>query len=193
MCTGASLAGMWRGELTFMALMEGNAGCHPSLSKAPASRFIYGAFVKAPKLTIELVPRSAWFKNLRSMIPPEQWDSLRRGTYRRVGYKCEICGGVGPRHPVECHEKWEYDDANHIANLVGLYGLCPACHEVKHIGLAQINGRLPQAIVHLAAINGLTERQSRGMVKEAFEVWERRSQHGWTVNIDWARNKLMVP
>ena len=138
------------------------------------------------RLSIELVPRGAWFQNLRSMLPAERWDELRKATYRRVGYTCEICGGKGPKHPVECHEKWEYDDKRHIAKLVGLYGLCPACHECKHIGLAQVRGRLRQAQAHLATVNGISEQEAARMIRDAFRVWKDRSAHEWTVDIEWA-------
>lgn len=138
------------------------------------------------RLSIELVPRSAWFQNLRSMLQPGQWDRLRRSTYRRAEYACEICGGTGPEHPVECHEKWEYDDKRYVATLVGLYGLCPACHEVKHIGLAKKRGRLDQARTHLSAVNETTLAQADKDIDAAFYKWRQRSEHQWTVNIDWA-------
>jgi hypothetical protein len=134
-------------------------------------------------LSIELVPRGAWFKNLRNMLPEEKWNKLRRATYLRVAYKCEICGGVGPTHPVECHERWEYDDEKHIATLAGLYGLCPACHECKHIGLTQLKGRLPQALQHLAVVNNITEAEAERMVRDAFQIWKARSKHAWTIHI----------
>ena len=142
------------------------------------------------RLSIELVPRGAWFRNLRSLLPVEQWNSLRKATYRRVGYRCEICLGKGTRHPVECHEKWEYDDKHHIAKLIGLYGLCPACHECKHIGLAQVKGRLHQARKHLADVNGVSEDEAAMMIYDAFQVWERRSEHDWDVDISWASKAM---
>jgi len=139
-------------------------------------------------LSIELVPRSAWFRNLRSMIPTVEWDKLRKDTYSRVGYRCEICGGKGSKHPVECHEKWEYDDKRHVAKLVGLYGICPSCHECKHIGMAQVKGRLRQAKEHLAKVNGISDQKASDLVREAFRVWSERSEHEWTVDIEWAIN-----
>lgn len=38
--------------------------------------------------------------------------------------------------PVECHEVWDYDDDRKIQRLERRVALCPACHEVKHAGLA---------------------------------------------------------
>jgi hypothetical protein len=29
-----------------------------------------------PRLTIELVPRSCWYKNVRALVSPEQWHAL---------------------------------------------------------------------------------------------------------------------
>lgn len=136
-------------------------------------------------LTIELVPQTLWFDNLRSILSPEKWDKLRKDTYRRVGYRCEICGGKGDNWPVECHEKWQYDDENHIAKLVGLYGLCPSCHEVKHIGLAAVRKRLGAAISHFCKVNGINEHQAEILIRDAFDVWEQRSRHEWTLDITW--------
>lgn len=89
------------------------------------------------KLTIELVPSTSWFSNLRSLLSSEEWDKIRRGCYKNANYKCEICSGVGPKHPVECHETWEYDEKQGIQKLIGLIALCPSCHEVKHVGLEE--------------------------------------------------------
>jgi 5-methylcytosine-specific restriction endonuclease McrA len=85
-------------------------------------------------LTIELVPKTSWCKNLRNELTQEDWDVLRKEAYRRAGYECEICGGRGEKWPVECHERWEYDDAANVQSLSGLVALCPKCHRVKHIG-----------------------------------------------------------
>lgn len=145
------------------------------------------------KLTIELVPRGAWFNNLRAILPSWQWDRLREHTYRRVGYQCEICGGTGQSHPIECHEKWEYNDEKHVATLVGLYGLCPACHECKHMGLAQMRGRLSIAKEHLVKVNGISHRQATLMIKDAFRVWEERSRYEWEVDITWCHSLPMTP
>jgi hypothetical protein len=106
------------------------------------------------RLTIELVPETAWFRNLRSEISGEAWDKIRKDCYKNAGYVCEICGGVGQRHPVECHEIWEYDDGDKRQILRGVIALCPSCHEVKHIGLTQMRGGLDRAVSHMAEVNG---------------------------------------
>ena len=43
------------------------------------------------KLTIELVPSTAWFTNVRSEVSKAKWDKIRRKSYKHADYKCEIC------------------------------------------------------------------------------------------------------
>jgi len=94
-----------------------------------------------PRLTIELVPRTCWFDNVRSAVSSTDWKRLRQQTARTAGWKCQICGGKGPRWPVECHEIWHYDDDRQCQTLTGLIALCPSCHEVKHMGFSGLRGK----------------------------------------------------
>lgn len=142
------------------------------------------------KLTIELVPRSCWYTNVRSEVTTEQWDRLRKACYKAAGYVCEICGGKGSDHPVECHEIWKYDDDRHTQTLTGLISLCPACHQVKHIGLAQIRGKLEEATEHFASVNGLTRAQALHEIELAFSTYHKRSQHEWKLDISWLEEQL---
>jgi len=77
------------------------------------------------RLTVELVPSTCWYTNVRSHAPNQVWDRLRRQMAVEAGNRCEICGGRGRRWPVDCHEVWHYDDG----------------------------GRLPQVIARLAKVN----------------------------------------
>lgn len=134
------------------------------------------------KLTIELVPETVFFKNVRSEVSKEKWDIIRRKAYQKANYKCGICGGVGNRHPVECHEVWEYDDEKHIQTLKGFIALCPRCHGVKHIGLSQMRGLYDNCVEHLAKVNGWKEKEAEKYVEKCFGVWEERSTHDWKLN-----------
>lgn len=136
-----------------------------------------------PKLSIELVPSSSWYTNVRSQVSKQEWDTIRRKVYKAANYQCEICGGVGNRHPVECHEVWNYNEKTHIQKLVRMIALCPACHEVKHIGLAQIRGRLDAAVIHMASVNKWTMNKAREYVMKAFTLWNERSQIQWELDL----------
>lgn len=139
-----------------------------------------------PKLSIELVPKPLWYINLRSALTPSQWDTLRKACYKRAGHKCEICGGKGQKWPVECHEIWEYDDIACVQTLVGLIALCPDCHQVKHIGFAEQNGKLKEAMNHLAKVNQWPEVITREYVIEQFALWKKRSQFSWKCDLSWS-------
>lgn len=139
------------------------------------------------KLEIELIPKTSFFKNLRSELSTSEWNILRKDCYKKAGYKCEICGGKGKKHPVECHELWEYK--NGIQKLVGLIALCPPCHEVKHFGRTGIMGRYEQAILHLKKVNQWTDKKVRMHIEGAFALWAQRSVQKWSLDISWAKNK----
>ncbi len=136
-------------------------------------------------LTVELVPSTCWFSNLRSELSKDQWDQLRRPIFKRAGNRCEVCGGKGTHHPVECHEVWQYNDEQHIQRLVGLVALCPACHEAKHMGFASSTGRGGQARAHLARMNGWSMDDVELYLEAQFEQWSRRSQHEWSLDLSW--------
>lgn len=136
-------------------------------------------------LTVELVPQSAWGVNLRSELSQEDWDKLRKMTYEDAAYHCEVCGGQGPNHPVECHEVWEYDDEKHIQKLLGLIALCPDCHEVKHFGRTQKVGREKQAIAHMMKVNDWTKGQTISHIRKAAKLWKERSLHKWILDLLW--------
>jgi hypothetical protein len=145
-------------------------------------------------LTIELVPASSWGANLRSVLPKRDWDILRKKTYRLAGHRCEICGGKGSRHPVECHEVWDYDDEALVQTLVRLIALCPSCHEVKHFGLAEKRGKGPRAFGHMMRVNGWRQDQAQGHLYQAFDKWQARSRHEWTLDLTWLiENDVEVP
>jgi len=140
------------------------------------------------RLRIELVPSSSWGDNLRDgmKIKRGEWELLKRGCFEAAGYKCEVCGGVGRKHPVECHEEWSYDEGEGVQKLVRLVALCPMCHRAKHIGhtLYVLGGGVAEAVLrHIGRVNGQTEGEVMEMVVEAFGVHQRRSSRSWEVDV----------
>ena len=129
----------------------------------------------------ELVPSSAWNVNLRSELKAVRWDEIRKFVYRRAGYRCEICGGRGVKHPVEAHEKWEYKKG--VQRLVGLLALCPSCHECKHLGLAEVRGRLEVVIGQMIKVNGMSRAEVLKIVEGAKREWFERSKSGWILDL----------
>jgi hypothetical protein len=94
--------------------------------------------------------------------------------------RCACCNGTTKLMFV--HEEWSYDDEAGIATVVGLSLICQDCNSVTHFG------RLPgeyyeAAVVHLAAVNGITRNEAEALMNAAMDVWGRRSRRDWRVAV----------
>lgn len=145
--------------------------------------------MKEPKLTIELVPSTAWMTNVRSKVSVFEWDKIRKKCYTAAGNKCEVCGGSGrqqgARHAVECHEIWLYEDETKQQVLTGFIALCPRCHKVKHAGLAMVKGEMHIVLSQLKEVNGMSDEEALAYVEESFKLWRQRSEHKWSLDITY--------
>ena len=133
------------------------------------------------KLDFELVPDSCWYSNLRSELPKEVWDRIRKKAYARAGGKCMLCGAPSPR--LEAHEQWEYDDETCVQKLKNVVAVCRACHEVIHIGRTQLSGREREASEHFMKVNGCTYAEYRKALGEANEKHRERSRKEWKLDV----------
>lgn len=133
------------------------------------------------KLNFELVPDSCWYSNLRSQLPKEVWDRIRKKAYARAGGKCMLCGA--PTARLEAHEQWEYDDAGGVQKLVNVIAVCRACHEVIHIGRTQLMGREKEACEHYLKVNGCTYAEYRKALGQANETHRERSRREWQLDV----------
>lgn len=144
----------------------------------------------APRLTVELVPRTCWYSNVRTNVKASEWNKCKAFVRERSGDRCEVCGGRGQRWPVECHEVWDYDDEKGIQRLEGLIALCPRCHEVKHIGRAEAIGRLAPAKEHLAKVNKWKPSEVTDYLLSCFALWDVRSGRAWELDISYLTEVL---
>ena len=164
--------------------LNGNLVCPKRKPRAPRPKTkTLAQLEKSAKLTIELVPKTSWFTNVRSQVSQKDWNTIRSQVYKNAQYKCQICGGVGENHPVECHEIWEYIDDQKIQRLKGFIALCPQCHEVKHIGMANVRGRGDIARAQLARVNQWSEKETRRYITNALMKWLGRSMANWSLDL----------
>ncbi len=150
------------------------------------------------KLTIELVPETAFYKNLRRALiengKKKIWDDIRYKAYANAKYSCSICGEKTNR--LECHEIWEYDDESNFQSLKGFHALCNMCHHCKHMGMANIlhqEGKLDinKVINHFAKINNLSINQANIEIKKAFDIWSERSKKQWKQDLgQWSKHLI---
>jgi hypothetical protein len=135
------------------------------------------------RLSVELIPESSWFINLRSAMTSAQWDSLRRRVYNHAGGRCEVCGARGRQWPVEAHETYSYDEEARVQRLQSVTALCPACHEVKHFGQAVLQGRDEEALEHLSKVNEWSDGTARSYLAYCWTLWRARSDAPWRIDL----------
>lgn len=146
-----------------------------------------------PRLTVEFLPQTSWFDNVRNRLTKTEWDYLRNHIYDKAKHVCEICGGKGSKWPVECHEIWEFDDVKMIQVLKGLQALCPTCHAVKHIDLDPDDyDKYQKVIRQLCEVNSWSEVEAIEYLAECKEIYEWRNAQDWAVNLE-ALDKLLEP
>lgn len=102
---------------------------------------------------------------------------------------CEVCGqpsyyGEKTRNP-DCHEIWAFDDSDGVAaqRLVGVVGLCGACHETQHSGLAEVNGRGGFVVETLKRVNGWNGDEAEADVEESVKRWGRLTRIDWALDL----------
>lgn len=134
------------------------------------------------KLTLELVPESCFYKNVRQILTKAQWSVLSRQVRSQAYDICEICHSNSEKFS-DCHEVWQYDDNKLIQKLIKMIALCKNCHQVKHFGLAQIQGKETQAINHFMKINKITRKIAEDYIQDAFITWANRSKYNWSLDI----------
>jgi len=146
------------------------------------------------KLELELVPKTAWYSNLRKHMSKSEWTKLSRKIRNAKDRTCELCGWKENNGKwTECHEVWSYDDNTYIQKLERFICLCPTCHHVKHWGLSNIIGRDMAALtVHAIDINQISVKEWIEHIKSATDTWNHRSQHNWNTIIDGYKDKVGI-
>lgn len=139
------------------------------------------------KLSIQLVPQTCFYKNVRQILTPEQWKYICRMVYSKYWYQCSICSGVGDQHPVEGHEIWEYDDVNNIQILKDIVALCPMCHLTVHFGYSQLQNKDDLTLQHFMKINSISKKKALQYIKNCFKIWKQRSTKKWTLDLSYLK------
>ena len=137
------------------------------------------------KLSFQLVPRTAWCSNLRSMLL--NWSDIS-ACVRSEGV-CSICGAK--TYELDAHEVWNYDDSSGIQTLARIDAVCKDCHRSIHIGHASVEGEEVEAFEHYIHVNNISEETAGLDMDEAFAVWRKRSKQEWHIDVMQIQQVLM--
>lgn len=138
-------------------------------------------------LTIELIPSSSWNNNLRTFLGKEKWQIIRKKVIETWGEKCAICALVTKK--LDCHEVWKFHTHTHTQSLVDIIPLCKNCHAVKHIGLSELQSTkgkrdIEKLVRHYLKVNKCTHADFEKDKKEAYKLFEKRSNVSWKLSIN---------
>ena len=140
--------------------------------------------MKEYKLTIQLVPDSCWYSNLRSVLKPAMWDIVRKDAYSRADHKCVICGRKVKR--LEAHELWEYDEENCVQKLKDVIAVCHSCHSVIHIGRTALMGKEEDAERWFMKVNKCSYSDYKQALGKANEDHVRRNKISeWKLDVSF--------
>jgi len=140
------------------------------------------------RLAIEPIPASSRLASLAKMLPPAQWDAVRRSAYRQARFRCQVCGREARLH---CHEVWQYAEQTGRQWLAGLLALCPDCHDVKHITTPRDGAAQARLLEHFAAVNRIPRAEAEGHFRAAIHRQRWLDHRHWVV--DYGAYNSSVP
>lgn len=146
----------------------------------------------AGRLSIELVPATAWWENVRSNVTKAEWEKCKAYAKAKTGGRCIVCDGSGLTqgrgYAVDAHEVWAYDDEKQVQTLVDIVPLCPMCHACKHLGRTREVSSPEQwarVIDHFQRVNRWSDQRVEQYILLVFHIWEMRSSVKWELDVSF--------
>jgi hypothetical protein len=123
------------------------------------------------KLTLELMPSTAWLHSLHTYLTTKAWSTLRKKVLEEYNYQCAICGANGGQ--LNCNEQWEYNDETNTQRLVRLVMLCQMCHLTAHM---MERGSITHDVLaeHFMRVNGCSRQVFDEYYQKCLEERMRR-------------------
>lgn len=148
----------------------------------------------------DLLPSNVWGSNLRGILSRGEWDRLRMPVAEAADMCCEVCKQPSRnaqtrtiRTP-DCHELWHFESVGDrkVQRLLRLIALCVECHQVQHIGLAQLKNQMWQVRAQLKRVNRWNDDQVDAAIRGAEDRWRWRGQHQWDLDLSVLQGQIQV-
>ena len=133
------------------------------------------------ELYIDMIPKTSYFKNVRSLFNEADWNLIRHHIYNRTNNKCECCGCKRSKY-LEAHERWIFDFETKTQKLIRIIALCRLCHQATHYGHSKVFKNIIKINEHLKKVRGFTDEDLKAHIKEAYEIWEKRNKINWIID-----------
>ena len=135
------------------------------------------------RLYIDMIPKTTYFKNVRSLFTDEDWNLIRHHIYERVDNRCECCGKKRMKY-LDAHERWEFDEEKKTQKLVRIIALCKLCHSATHYGYSKRTKNIEKINNHIKKINKYTDEELKEHIENSYKIWKDRNKIKW--NLDFS-------
>lgn len=126
------------------------------------------------KLTINMLPKGAWNKDLSKTLSQKDWNKLREVALKKANGKCEICGYK--TDDLDVHEEWEFNIKKKTQTLKEIIAICSRCHGVKHFKNSVRLGFGEEAQMHFMKVNNTSEMQFANHLNKSLIEYEERNK-----------------
>jgi hypothetical protein len=145
------------------------------------------------KLKFEALPMALHGVNIRSERGQNEWDIIRKKTYKKYNHTCCICG----KQHMKCnaHEVWKLSINSRTSTgkqiLMNVINVCEECHDVIHImRLGTLNpNAVPEALNYYARINGISLQEAIEDYKYMGDKYQKTSSiKKWSIDLSLLDN-----
>lgn len=144
------------------------------------------------KIKIQLIPKTCYGKNLRSVLPSHKWQQLSRLVRSNSNGVCEICGmQVSSISEMDAHEVWAFEKRKnkkgkikYVQRLVKIQASCKLCHKAAHIGHSSYGDDYERVVDHYLCVNGCKYSKFVKKQRRAYQKFLKRSEHKWKLDIN---------
>ena len=143
-------------------------------------------------LFIDMIPKTSYFKNVRSIFSNSDWNLIRHHIYERVSYKCECCGSRRFKY-LEAHERWDFNFETKKQKLMRIIALCKLCHSATHYGHSlKKTKNILKLNEHIKKIKKIDDEELEEHINESFKIWKMRNKIKWELDLSIITNSGFV-
>lgn len=143
------------------------------------------------KLRFECLPQALWGKNIRSELGQNEWDIIRKKTYKKYNHRCAICG---KKAKMNAHEVWKLkiNSKTSVGTqiLVNVISVCDDCHNTIHIGRSLAIGiPLVKIFYYYKTVNNVNHDEAIADLRYIDEKLDKlnRIQY-WNIDLSLLKN-----
>lgn len=134
-----------------------------------------------PKLVPQVLPAAARgqdFKSLAQAGRCKYWTSLKDEALSKHGSQCFYCTA----NPEQAQEVWHFDYDAGLMTVADLVPVCRYCQMAINIADTEDRPDFPAVVQHIGTVLGIKKVQVGELIREAYQLWEERSQRAWKVS-----------